>query len=63
MLLLGSEVFMEFDRSKEKSYTLLIEGLTLEEKSFLYNKAKLEGSTQNKIVLKLIKNSMKAGGQ
>jgi len=51
---------MEIDRKMEKQYTLLVEGLSLEEKSWLYNQAKREGSNQSKVVLGLIKKSMES---
>ena len=51
---------MEIDRKMEKQYTLLVEGLSLEEKSWLYNQAKKEGSNQSKVVLSLIKKSMES---
>jgi len=54
---------MNVDRSLEKQYTLLIEGLSLEEKSWLYNRAKRDGSSQSKVMLGLLRESMKAGVQ
>lgn len=54
---------MNVDRKLEKQYTLLIEGLSLEEKSWLYNQAKKEGSNQSKVMLGLLRESMKAGVQ
>jgi len=49
---------MEIDKSLEKQYNLLVEGLSLEEKSWLYKKAKSEGKKQSDVVLNLIKDSM-----
>ncbi len=49
---------MEVDRKLEKQYTLLVEGLSLEEKSWLYNQAKKEGSNQSKIMVRLLREAM-----
>lgn len=49
---------MIIDKSMEKQYTLLVDGLTLEEKSWLYNRAKKDGTSQGVIALNLIKQAM-----
>lgn len=49
---------MEVNKEMEKQYTLLIEGLTLEEKSWLYAKAKRESSNQGNVVLGLIRKAI-----
>ena len=51
---------MEVDKTMEKQYTLLIEGLSLEEKSWLYNRAKKDKSTQGGVALRLIRDAMEA---
>lgn len=49
---------MNVDKSLEKQYTLLLVGLSLEEKSWLYKTAKSEGKNQSDFVLDLIRKSM-----
>jgi len=51
---------MEIDRKMEKQYTLLVEGLSLEEKSWLYNQAKREGSNQSKVMIGLLRKAMES---
>jgi hypothetical protein len=52
--LLGSDE-MNKDKDLEKQYTLLIEGLSLEEKSWLYNKAKKEKLSQGSVALRILR--------
>ena len=46
---------MNKDKDLEKQYTLLIEGLSLEEKSWLYNKAKKEKLSQGSVALRILR--------
>lgn len=46
--------------NRKKGELLLIEGLSLEEKSWLYNKAKKNKTTQCGIALRLIRDAMEA---
>lgn len=56
--MLGSGLIMNVDKSLEKQYTLLLVGLSLEEKSWLYKTAKSEGKNQSDFVLNLIRKAM-----